>query len=42
MTIIPIKTGELVDGKLNPEYFSKGDNQNRTGDPKSGLGYGTG
>jgi len=39
LTIIPIITGNFINGKLDPKAFSKGNNVNRLSDPNTGLIY---
>lgn len=42
LNIIPISTGDLVGGKLNPRHLHRHKVVSRSGDPKGGLQYGTG
>lgn len=42
LTVLPIQTGLLVNGKLNPNLFTFGSETDRSGDPEAGLMFGDG
>ena len=42
LNVLPISTGQLINGKLNPAELRLGNTETRTGDPKAGLQYRTG